>query len=165
MEASFSPLSLFPSPPQCLPLFLCIPPSVSITLSLPLCASVWGSLSAAQVAVAAAGTGAFFRTWRVTVRMVTSSSAADGWMPTTLSICFFVMPNFTGMAKPCNARQSQCCSALLLNTNQPSARRYSDLAPEGKRQQEVQIHTHTHTHTQKERCTHTRLHTEGKQER
>lgn len=33
--------------------------------------------------------------------MVTNSSADEGWMPTTLSSCFFFTPIFTATAKPC----------------------------------------------------------------
>lgn len=43
------------------------------------------------------------RTCRLTVRIVTSSSAAEGWMPTTESSCSFVTPILTATAKPCMA--------------------------------------------------------------
>eukprot|EP00955_Chlamydomonas_euryale_P048142 353880-Chlamydomonas_euryale.AAC.22 len=41
------------------------------------------------------------RILRVAVRIVTNSSADDGWMPTTSSSCDLVMPCFTATAKPC----------------------------------------------------------------
>jgi hypothetical protein len=44
---------------------------------------------------------ACFLTWRVALRIVTSSSAADGWMPTVLSTCSLVTPALTATAKPC----------------------------------------------------------------
>ena len=39
-------------------------------------------------------------------RMVTSSSAAVGWMPTTESSCFFVAPSFRATAMPCKHQRS-----------------------------------------------------------
>jgi hypothetical protein len=50
---------------------------------------------------AAAVTGCSCLIFRLTLRMVTNSSAAEGWMPTTVSSCAFVTPIFKATAKPC----------------------------------------------------------------
>jgi len=43
----------------------------------------------------------FPSTRRVRVRIVTNSSAAEGWIPTVESNCFFVAPHLRAMAMPC----------------------------------------------------------------
>jgi len=48
-----------------------------------------------------AATGCACRTFLVTLRIVTNSSADEGWMPTTVSSCAFVTPILTATAKPC----------------------------------------------------------------
>ena len=55
----------------------------------------------AHITQAVTAAGCSRRTFRVTLRIVTNSSADDGWMPTTVSSCALVTPSLTATAKPC----------------------------------------------------------------
>jgi hypothetical protein len=72
---------------------------------------------------AAAVTGCSCLIFRLTLRMVTNSSAAEGWMPTTVSSCAFVTPIFKATAKPCKQTRAGHADGTIQHRREPAAQK------------------------------------------